>query len=113
MGFSHSVLVISDNSVSECIELLQIGFAWILIKKNMSSDITQGSISISITLDIGRWVIRCCHYCPLSLLGETQLSRVEHTAIVSTICYEKCDTQTANRPPVYFNRPVYLKHIAS
>ena len=68
----------------------------------MSSDITQACISISITLDIGWWVIRCRHYCTTSsILGETQLSRLEHTAIVSTICYE-CHTQATKKPTATF-----------
>ena len=67
------------------------------VRLTMSSDITQACISISITLDIGWWVIRCRHYCTTSsILGETQLSRLEHTAIVSTICYE-CHTQSTNQ----------------
>ena len=73
------------------------------VRLNMSlSDITQACISISITLDIGWWVIRCRHYCTTSsILGETQLSRLEHTAIVSTICYE-CHTQATNKPNTTF-----------
>ena len=46
----------------------------------------------------------------LSLLGETQLSREEHTAIVSTICYE-CHTQPTNKPTTTFqtfNQPADL-----
>ena len=67
-----------------------------------SSDITQACISISITLDIGWWVIRCRHYCTTSsILGETQLSRLEHTAIVSTICYQ-CHTPPTNKPTTTF-----------
>ena len=39
---------------------------------------------------------------PSPLLGETQLSRVEHTAIVSTICYE-AGPQPTNQPTDHTN----------
>ena len=106
LWFSRSIPVVIHRQLTFLQNTLELGILLLgaPVRLNMSiSDITQACISISITLDIGWWVIRCRHYCTTSsLLGETQLSRLEHTAIVSTICYE-CHTQANQQTNHYIS----------